>query len=216
MAAKAKKTKVRKSATAKKRAPKSDKAMKLRLLVLNNPSASPNELVELAKQAKIPKVVRQNIYLAQSQLRSRYGYKEVPVHHNKLNRSELIRLALNKKPNMTNDQVISYLATDGVEVNQFLIQNVRKTSKKAAAESENHPDPNFGKGPRAGKVRGKRRRTKHQVQIDRLSEIAETENQYKAMESQLDRLIQQAQELGNRRLAEATKQARRIASSELV
>lgn len=209
------------AAKKKKAKPKSDKAKYLRLLILQNPDKSAAELVEIAKKkgGSISRATKQNFYNAQTVVRKRYGDEPIVHHNGKLNRTDLCRRVLQRKPDMKDLDVVKFLSTDGVAVTTTLVSQARMALKKASTKTSDHPDPKAGTGPRAGGVKGmrrRRRRTKKEIDAAREASVAETSDQYEAIEHQLDRLIAQASELGNRKLAASCKQARRIASSELV
>lgn len=113
-------------------------------------------------------------------------------------RSAAIRELLDKHPTLTPKEIVLTLEKRGIVVSAGLASVVRYGKKNKS----NSPDPNQNAGPRARK-----NSRKQSVSVD---------GDYNEIERRLDELIQQATNMGNVALADATRHARRIASAAIL
>jgi hypothetical protein len=117
--------------------PSTDITAFLRKQILQNPKTSVDELVAAVEAAGYEGTKDQFIkviYNLRTNIRTKYGVKRIedlPIHLNKPNVSELIRMLLRKKKNLTEKAARILLETDGLKFTPALFAQIKNVLSKA-------------------------------------------------------------------------------------
>ena len=213
----------------KKTEPELSRAGWIRQQVLQNPNITLEQLQEAYNKTDYPKKdcpkVKQVLYQANNQIRKRWGVDpaDIPRKPNgEINLSAMVRLYIDNFGDQgTPADCVAYFATDGLELGSTIFSQIKSKNTKQAVkpeqtESEESPDANQETGPRAGaptKRRVKRRGGKRGKVV---AEAGSHLDKYQEIESKLDKLIAEAEEMKAWPLAADLKNARRRAGAGIL
>lgn len=194
--------------------------VKIRHFLITNPQGTFDDFTAAVSDLPAkPKMVKQLYYRGKGQLAKRYGipYENVAG----LTPAKLARLTLLKFPKWGYEEVSTYLAQDGVEIERSTFDFAKRELKKVVllgtstmpASNGESLDPNQTTGPRKRKPGKERRKRKLSITNGEENSVATT---YLSLEGELDKLIKLADNLRDGKLAESLRVSRRIAGAKVL
>ncbi len=192
----------------------------VRQFVLSNPNVTWDQIAKAWEDGGNPKSscpTKQMLYVARNNLKNKYDVDSLEKLPRKasgeINISGLLRLLIKKRPNMSETQCRHYLKSDGIDFTKSLWLTVSGEFKGAAGSgvklaATDSPDENQGSGPRARVVKNSPKSTVNQKPSDSIS--------LEKIESQLDDLIRQAQDILDSSVVSDLKNARRRIGQQLL